>query len=642
MTKKSSNARRRARKKAQQEAAQQPGTSKGKKRQLQEKIHSSSDPHPTSANKKKRKRNQDNLNHHKNKKNVKEDDDDLLAFAQAWASNTNNNNNNQRNEKEKNPVVNDVDRPLPPFPSRLPVPTDGFLRDEDPYRESFQAAVDTVHQGLVWETSLTSTTTSLSEDQIQRALVTMDDAKLFRTDVTQPAGLGAKLVPSYVTRCLLGDEGTTYRYLGLRMFAHPWNGKHTSTDQKLQSAVTTFGSLNQHLSRQTKKHLTAFHEKRGIDQSSKQDNNKKACFTVTLINKMTPHKRLREEPMFQNNKYSVGWHADSSLEHFSTIAVYHTILAAEATTKHSSKKQDDDEWAVALRVTRHAEGPKAKRLGDITVDDTGPPIAVALPSGSTYYMLHDYNHHHQHAVLAPPTHTNKSTRYSSTHRLLRPGHTVQEMIAKCQHTNMQHHGPKKWRSEQLLLNELENEWLRQFFIQGPEHQQLLWGYWKTPLTQLFDYWERLEARTLQVVTLLGNAAVARCHNDNDNNKKQYQEALAIVMQVQGDRKKKNNALETIYEPFAKLLLERAKSRELWAKREKDPVFAKMPKECRPIPFPVAYGKENKKDHDSMAHSSLPDGSPTFLTQLAVQVQAWGRAFDSRNAKHLPNDNVLHC
>lgn len=33
-----------------------------------------------------------------------------------------------------------------------------------------------------------------------------------------------------------------------------------------------------------------------------------------------------------------------------------------------------------------------------------PLVAVALPSRSAYFLLDDFNHHHQHAVLAGQSH----------------------------------------------------------------------------------------------------------------------------------------------------------------------------------------------------------------------------------------------
>ena len=683
MVKLSSNARKRARKKALQEARAQKklaGTHPAAAAATATNIHP---PKKTEAgtnnNKKKQKR------HHpssKNNNNTKkgsvaadqEEEDDLLAFAAAWAGGTtaspSSSSSHQetpstippKQTKHRQTVRHNYDRKPPAFPPNLPLPADDFLRDQKPYSRSFQTATETCYEGLVWEGP------TGKEHELRSALSVLDDAGLFRTDVTQPAGLGAKLVPSYVTRCLLGEEGTTYRYLGLRMFAHPWNGQSTKHNTPVKEALQTLQGLNTSLEERTQAHLEALEQKR------RQRTNEQApylqgqsIFNVTLINKMTTHKRLREEPMFGTNKYSVGWHADSSLEHFSSIAVYHTLMtttpdtpSTSASSNHKRKKaplkhsaaalavSDEDEWAVALRVTHDAEGPRAKRLGDIAVEETAPPIAVSLPSGSAYFMLDDFNHHHQHAVLAPSSSTAHTTvRYSSTHRLLRQGHKVQDILARCHKTMggsdddafRSQHGPIRWRPEQVLLTELENEWLRQFFIQGADHKVLLWGYWKEPLQKLFHYWEQLERRTLQVLALMQQASMERCgHNNISSTTEEGREALKVMGQVQGDRK---STAEAIYGPMANLLLERAKSRELWAKRERDSVFQRLPEGCRPIPFPVAYGKSgHDQKKDVLACSPMSDGSSRYLTDLASQVKAWGDAYENRRAESLPGKSIL--
>jgi hypothetical protein len=92
---------------------------------------------------------------------------------------------------------------------------------------------------------------------------------------------------------------------------------------------------------------------------------------------------LKQEPSMKKERCTVSWHADLSLEHYSTIAVYHTV------TKPG--------WSVALRVAHNSEGPEAARRGtDITPVGGTPPVAVSLPSGAAYYLLDDFNHHHQH------------------------------------------------------------------------------------------------------------------------------------------------------------------------------------------------------------------------------------------------------
>lgn len=604
--KQSSNARKRARRKALRET--------GKQRNIQENE---------TENNESKKRKIDDKN-----KPEHDEEDELLAVAAAWASSDHHptETSSQKMRRNGTPSARNrsnkqvVHRKPPPFPKELPVPKDGFLKNEQPYQKSFQAAMDTAYEGCVWDGP------SEQESELQRALSTMDGYGLFRTDVTQPAGLGSKLVPSYVTRCLLGEEGTTYRYLGLRMFSHPWNGSgHTHKNQtNLKNALQSFGALNERLTKQSKEHLRQLELKRQERNEKVAAIQGRAGFDITLINKMTVHKKLRDEPMYKSNKYSVGWHADSSLEHFSTIAVYQTIL---------NQSPSDGDWSVALRVTHDAEGPRGKRLGDITVEEDSPPIQIELPSGSTYYLLDDFNHHHQHAVLAPSNQSSTSIRFSSTHRLLRKGHNVRDIIDRCKTVcdNVHKHGIKRWRSEQLLLTELENEWLRQFFIQGPFHKEIHWGYWKAPIKELFKYWEKLEARTYQILLLLKNACLERCGETNERSK----EALATIEQLRGHR----NPREAIYDSLASLLSDRAKSRDLWAKRERDPIFKRLAPDCHPILFPVAYGGKRSVDTE-MATSVMRDGTPPYLSELASNVKAWGFAYETCSSKGLLEDRLL--
>jgi len=127
--------------------------------------------------------------------------------------------------------------------------------------------------------------------------------------------------------------------------------------------------------------------------------------------------------MFEKDKCAVSWHADSSLDHYSSIGVYHHTFADKAT--------DTKLYKVGLRVFHDAEGPNAGKLknsstsGDCISD--APPVAVSLPDGHAYYLLNDFNHHHQHTVIAGNSH-----RISSTHRVGRlEGHTFDDIRAKC-------------------------------------------------------------------------------------------------------------------------------------------------------------------------------------------------------------------
>ena len=282
-----------------------------------------------------------------------------------------------------------------------------------------------------------------------------------------------------MTRCLLGEEGNTYKYLGLRMFAHPWTVGDNDDDDVAEAKRTIFG-LNQNLTRRTAHHLEELNNKRRKRGGALVKGTAK--YDVTLINRMQNSPDLKEEPTIGDGKCSVAWHADSSLEHFSSIAVYHSVFDDTALTEEThNKDQMYNRWSVALRVAHNSEGPEACRRGasiESSVVTSTPAIAVSMPSGSAYYLLDDFNHHHQHAVLVNKNAEGSSSgvRFASTHRLLRQGHNVNFIIERCRVTCSQFHkkGPKIWRSEQLLLTEIESEWIRQFYIQGEGHKNLLW------------------------------------------------------------------------------------------------------------------------------------------------------------------------
>lgn len=193
---------------------------------------------------------------------------------------------------------------------------------------------------------------------------------------------------------------------------------------------------------------------------------------------------LKPEPMFGGGAHcAVSWHADSSLDHFSSIAVYHTEMegtgpevrpasghaqngagsapprmsddgssrpskkhkadATNSANRSAVKSEVSVPWQVAMRVRFDSEGPTLGRLKPSSTANTSdgqesnggaadcphpemtsiPPVCVPLPRRCTYYMLDDFNHHHQHAVMPGTTH-----RYASTHRVSRvDGHSFKSI-----------------------------------------------------------------------------------------------------------------------------------------------------------------------------------------------------------------------
>ena len=640
-------------------------------------------------------------------------------------------------KKPKNEYENankSIDVLLPQvFPQHLPLPPNGsFLRDESPYKDSFKEAIRGPYEGFVVDKADAFTLSSISaneypsveEKKIQISLESMKREGFFRTDVTQPFGLGTKCAKTYVTRCLVGSPGTTYKYLGLRMFAHPWKTPITkmmakdshskgkkNNKKRLKRSLTdhditennelatvektsTIRELSEVLTKRTAIHLKSLDDSRRRRKAHATRG--RPDFDICLINRMESSSDLKPFVVVGNKnndnkegaKTSVSWHADSSLEHYSTIAVYQTLLSGSIHKEKfetKDKKSKKGQWWVALRVAHHAEGPQAsqKRMGvntEASIVEATPPIAVSLPSGSAYYLLDDFNHHHQHTVLTTGDATMAGIRYSCTFRLLRDSHNVQDWIDRGNSAIRQFHkkGPKIWRSEQLLLTEIESEWIRQFYIQGTGNKKMLWeSYWKTPIEKLLSIWSQLEFRTKQTIDLLRAAAEERCGIDlvvnddpkgsnvverrptkaerkaRDRRKKSFEKIQELISRISsnGDKVKysamKQNAdgeiaYKELYQPFAKLLDERAEMRELWARREKDHVFHDMAPDCRPMEVPLMWEQcqpaheSNTPGLNSFGVSPLPK-SPGKLKAISRQIIQCGQAFREGEVSLLPTE-----
>jgi alpha-ketoglutarate-dependent dioxygenase FTO len=522
------------------------------------------------------------------------------------------------------------------YPSQFQYPKGSFLRNEEPYQESFQQAVDTSYEGFVVDNPEV-----LKNEQVvvEDALQVLEGAGFFRVDVTQPFGLGTKCAKTYVTRCLVGAPGTTYKYLGLRMFAHSWNKTTASAASPVKKALATIGSLNDTLTQRTEHHLVQLNQKR--QHRGAAPTRGRVGFDIALINRMESTNGLKPEPSMGEGKCSVSWHADSSLEHFSTISVYHLV-----------SNDVEGQWSVGLRVAHNSEGPQASRRGtDISIIDDTPPISVSLPTGSTYYLLEDFNHHHQHTVIAEGKVPGR--RFSSTHRLLRDSHNVDHILARCKTACAGFHkkGAKLWRSEQLLLTELESEWLRQFFIQGKAHYDLLWANnWGEPMQELLKYWSQLEERTKQTVDWLQHGAEGKCGLDVSNSttadgpppprserklrekRKKAREGVEDLLKRTAESS--NGAHATLYEPMAVLLEERTKMRDLWQQREQDGVFHEVDRDNRPMPIPFDFLVSSGKRPNDRGWSPMA-GFPTEMRALAMDLRSWGSAYESGDIRELP-------
>ena len=410
----------------------------------------------------------------------------------------------------------------------------------------------------------------------------MDKGGLFLYDVVQPGK--KRLTRTSVTRCLVGDPGSTYKYLGLRLFSHPWtdvdsNGnsiQHTMTGSSLKklgysdkttSALISMGCINSTLTKRSKAMLQEFVSPHVNPVGS-------ADYNLTLVNKMesiATKKDLKQENTYGMGKTSVGWHRDSGLRDFSSIAVYQSLKDTPPNESHP--------WAVALRAM---DGGSGGVLNDV------PPLVVPLPSGSLYYMLDEFNHNHEHAVISG----GGGIRYSSTHRVAREGagtwqyirdkvqsffSTMEQFdmergIVKDSDTNNDQSSRKRnekklmshVRAQQTLMTEIEFEWIRQWYIQGKQH----WHghpYWHGPIKNLTESFGELEKAASKLLSLLSSSSQSISH-----------------------------VTEDLYDVLIEAYTERSRLCSMWIERYRDPIFDNIPEDERPIPCPC-LGKVEDTD-----------------------------------------------
>mmetsp|Transcript_13136 Transcript_13136/g.28393 ORF Transcript_13136/g.28393 Transcript_13136/m.28393 type:complete len:598 (-) Transcript_13136:37-1830(-) len=416
----------------------------------------------------------------------------------------------------------------------------------------------------------------------------MEQGGLFLYDTVQPGK--RRLTRTSVTRTLVGDPGSTYKYLGLRLFSHPWvdvdeegdaidkghaeqaNGstlRKLGYSGKTTSALMTMGLSNLRLIERSKsmlqKYVSPHISPPGLVGS--------ADFNLTLVNKMesTSTKRdMKKEVSYGMGKISVGWHRDSGLKDFSSIAVYQTL-------KQSSVNDNDScSWSVALRAMDGGAGGPLESV---------PPLMVPLPSGSLYYMLDDFNHNHEHAVIAG----SGGVRYSSTHRVAREGQgTWQYIRDKIQifssgaadfdlgkgivTTNLSSRKRRdklvsRVRANEKLMSEIEFEWLRQWFVQGKKHA-LLHPYWSRPISILCDSFSELERESTKIINLL---------------------------ETSWNGLRETDVTEDLFDVLIESLSERSKLRFYWKERYRDPIFGGISLDERPFSCPCLGREEEDLD-----------------------------------------------
>ncbi|XP_061601868.1 alpha-ketoglutarate-dependent dioxygenase FTO isoform X2 [Cololabis saira] len=214
-------------------------------------------------------------------------------------------------------------------------------------------------------------------------------------------------------------------------------------------------------------------------------------FNVTLLNYMDPALtgQLKEEPYYGMGKMAVGWHHDENLITHSPVAVYNYSCHSDKGESSEGGTSETTRWRIGLKVAW---------------DIHTPGLILPLESGDCYYMRDDLNGTHQHCVLAGDT-----ARFSSTHRVAEcSSGTLTYIQSRCREALSNLRTDAETGSHSLLVlqprtlqnceeihNEVEFEWLRQYWFQGHRYARFC-SWWSGPMEQLEKDWRLMETMTM--------------------------------------------------------------------------------------------------------------------------------------------------
>ena len=159
----------------------------------------------------------------------------------------------------------------------------------EPGHTEYEACLRRCYRGFVHEPAPLP---AALQQRVQAALAHLSAEGYFHHDVVLGSTKGGTApVPTIVRRILVGEPGITYKYLGLRIFAHPWRpggdvggggGDEGGGGGCLEGAAVV-GELNAHLQKETARLLAA----------QQQQQTGSCTFNLTLINLLEEHEACR-------------------------------------------------------------------------------------------------------------------------------------------------------------------------------------------------------------------------------------------------------------------------------------------------------------------------------------------------------------
>ncbi|XP_054152212.1 alpha-ketoglutarate-dependent dioxygenase FTO [Melozone crissalis] len=416
---------------------------------------------------------------------------------------------------------------------------------------------------------------------VQESFLALREHNCFFQDLVRIKGKDF-LTP--VSRILIGNPGCTYKYLNTRLFTVPWPTQSYDIkycSPQIHDACKALMRLNDYMHIETVKALqgqnllenkeikdtTVIDRKQSFassltEQESVSKDQSSVCvseddrslknrtsYNLTLLNYMDPLQMLylKQEPYFGMGSMAVSWHHDENLVERSAVAVY-SYSCEDSAVQESSEQQlkgrDPAVWHVGLKVAWDIETPG---------------LAVPLHQGDIYLMLDDLNMTHQHCVLA-----GLSPRFSSTHRVADCSRgTLEYILGQCELAlqNLQTDSDSMALSLKSLEaavvkqveevhNEVEFEWLRQFWFQGKRYLKCT-DWWLKPMAKLEEFWRKMEIMTSLV--------------------------LSEVRKEQQIEEQRNETISC----FLLLLKERQKLRKEWTARCQSDAAESLPEDQRP-------------------------------------------------------------
>ena len=310
-----------------------------------------------------------------------------------------------------------------------------YITEED---KNFEKIKENQYKGLVFVPQKNFT---ISQKEVYQEFEKLLKSKIIRNYHIIIDGL---LVIPTIQRALLGVQGMTYKYFNIRLFTVPWEN-------------TIFEKLNKQMSLKSfELNKNNFNYEKGSD------------FNISLLNFYDINKvKLKYDDYHGIDVgMSVKWHRDTFLEPKSTVGVY-----------QCTEEMNDSSWKLGFRIAWDIETPA---------------LLMTVKSDESYFMLYDFNETHQHAIF-----TGDSNRYTSTHRKIpEEGNSYDYISKKCEDLIVKFCKFDTLTSEEIqslfdLANELEFDWIKQFWFQGYEYSQVH-QYWIPLMKKLEEFWNQIQ------------------------------------------------------------------------------------------------------------------------------------------------------